>query len=350
MAIFFTIVGLSLIVLAHEFGHFIAAKLSKIGVDEFGFGFPPRLFARRWGETTYSINALLFGGFVRIYGEDGKENDSRAFNNQPVWRRMLVTCGGVLINVVVAWLFFSAVFMAGAPEHLVISDVAPGSPAAAAGIVSGDIIHEVRGGTQTLTIPIKVDAFITLVKEAAVRNEAVVLNVGSVGAGEREVSLVPRANPPAGEGALGVGLAEAGVPQTGFFKSFLSGAEETWVLAKFTVLGLMDFFGRAFSAPGTLREAMGPVGIAAATAAQASTLGFSYLLRLLGFISLNLAVLNLIPFPALDGGRIVFLLIEKLKGSPVSYVVQRLVNASGFVVLLLLMLAVTFKDVRILFR
>lgn len=345
MAIFLTIIGLSLIVLAHEFGHFVTAKLSKIRVDEFGFGFPPRLFARKWGETTYSINALLFGGFVRIYGEDGGEKDPRAFNSQPVWRRMLVTCGGVLINIVVAWLFFSAVFMVGAPEHLVISDVAPGSPAAAAGIVSGDIVREVRGGTQTLTIPIKVDAFVALVKEAAARNEAVILNVGSVGVGEREISLMPRATPPAGEGALGVGLAEAGVPQTSFFRSFLSGAEETWVLAKFTVLGLVDFFGRVFSAPGTLREAMGPVGIAAATAAQASTLGFSYLLRLLGFISLNLAVLNLIPFPALDGGRALFLLIEKLKGSPLPAKFERIVNTAGFLLLISLMVAVTVQDI-----
>ncbi|MFH1193191.1 MAG: site-2 protease family protein [Candidatus Jorgensenbacteria bacterium] len=345
MVIFLTIVGLSFVVLAHEFGHFITAKLSKIRVDEFGFGFPPRLFARKFGETTYSVNALLFGGFVKIYGEEGEEKDPSAFNNQPVWRRTLVTCGGVLANVVIAWLFFSVVFMAGAPEHLVISDVAPGSPAATAGMVSGDIIQEARWGKQILTAPVKVDTFVAMVKEAAARNESVMLAIRGAGAEEREVSLVPRANPPAGEGALGVGLAEAGVPRTPFFRSFLSGAEETWVLAKLTVLGLVDFFGRAFSAPGTFREMMGPVGIAAATAAQATTLGFSYLLRLLGFISLNLAILNLIPFPALDGGRTLFLLIEKLKGSPLPVRLERAVNAAGFVCLLLLMVLVTVQDV-----
>jgi regulator of sigma E protease len=345
MTIVLVIIGLSLIVLVHEAGHFLAAKLFKIRVDEFGFGFPPRLFARRIGETLYSVNALLFGGFVRIFGEEGEEKDPRAFNAQKVWRRVAVTSAGVIANVIGGWLILSVVFMVGAPVHLLLTSVAPGSPAAAAGLASGDAVWRAQAGGRVLGDPVGADNFVAMVQSAAREGTPVTLTVRGTGGAEREASLVPRANPPAGEGALGVGLAEVGVPQAPFFQSFVRGAGETWTLLKLIVMSLAEFFWNVFQRPETLREVAGPVGIAAASAAQASTFGFSYLLHFLGLISLNLAVLNLIPFPALDGGRVLFLLIEKAKGSPLPLRFERIMNTAGFALLILLMVVVTVQDI-----
>lgn len=343
MAIVFTIIGLSILIFIHELGHFSAAKLFGVRVDEFGFGFPPRLFSKKRGETTYSVNALPFGGFVRIYGEEGTGHGKRAFNAQPVWRRLVMVAAGVLANLVVAWLTLSAVFMVGAPEHLMFTGVAQDSPAAAAGLARGDVLSEVRTDGMVLQDPVDADQFIAAVSMAAETGSSVVLVTGS-GETAREATVVPRQNPPAGEGPLGVSLAAIGVPQEPFFGSLLKGAEETWALTKLIVAGLAEFFGNVFQKPELLEEVSGPVGVAAA-ASQAGSLGAAYLLHFLGLISVNLMILNFIPFPALDGGRALFLIIEKIKGSPLPLRFEQVVNTVGFAFLLLLMILVTVQDI-----
>ncbi|PIP30136.1 hypothetical protein COU12_02590 [Candidatus Jorgensenbacteria bacterium CG10_big_fil_rev_8_21_14_0_10_54_38] len=344
MAILFTVIGLSVLILVHELGHFLAAKFFKVRVDEFGFGFPPRLFARAHGETTYSVNALLFGGFVKIHGMgEETEEHPRSFSAQRLWRRVSIVVAGVLANLIAGWLALSLVFMVGAPPHLMLTGVAPDSPAAAAGLARGDVVAEVRAGDRVLRDPVGADDFIAAVGDA-VRQGAPVAVVTGVGKETREVSLAPREAPPEGEGPLGVSLTEVGVPRTSLLEGFGKGAEESWILLKLIAGGFVNFFASVFQRPEVLKEVAGPVGVVAA-AAQAGSLGFAYLLHFLGLISINLVVLNLIPFPALDGGQVLFLLIEKLKGSPIPVKFERIVNAAGFVFLLLLMVLVTVQDV-----
>lgn len=342
------IVGLIILILAHEAGHFFAAKAFGIKVEEFGFGFPPRLFGKKKGETLVSVNALPLGGFVKIYGEDEEveEERERSFAAQAVWKRIVVVGAGILMNVIAAWLLLSVVFMFGMPKHLVIADVVAGSPADAAGLKTGDVIAAASSGINAFSDPVASDAFIDLVKNAGGKEISLTIARGKE---VLKVSLAPRMNPPEGEGPLGVGLVVIGFPRETFLRAVGDGlvmSASTFFLA-FRAFG--GFFISLFSSPEVIKTVSGPVGIFA-IASQTGSLGFVYLLELIALISVNLAALNLLPIPALDGGRIVFLLIEKLKGSPVSYTVQRLVNASGFAVLLLLMLVVTFKDVGVLFR
>lgn len=360
MLILITIVGISLLILLHELGHFLAAKWAGTKVEEFGFGFPPRLFSWRVGETRYSVNALPFGGFVKIYGEDGEtqpqttapaaavSDRARSFAAQPVWKRAAITLAGVAMNVLGGWFFLSVVFMVGAPAHLVITDVVPGSPAAAGGVARGDIVMAARVGEVELKDPVAAERFTTAVKGSAARGAPVALTLGR-GGETLEVTLTGRAEPPAGEGPLGVAIADMGVMREPFFKSFVRGAEATWDMLTMLVGGFVRFVGALFTEPGAVKGIAGPVGIVA-VAAEAGSLGVAYLLHFLALISLNLAVLNLIPFPALDGGRVLFLLIEKLKGSPLPVRFERTVNVVGFAALLVLMALVTVQDIGRLVR
>jgi regulator of sigma E protease len=348
MIVFTVIVGLVILILAHEAGHFFAAKVFGIKVEEFGFGFPPRLFGKKRGETLVSVNALPLGGFVKIYGEDEEvmEERERSFTAKAVWKRIVVVGAGVLMNLIAAWLLLSAVFMIGMPQRLVIADVVSGSPADAAGLKTGDIISSAVFGAATLSDPVAGEAFIDLVKNAGGNTVSLTILRGKEAL---DVSLAPRTNPPEGEGPLGIGLVGVGFSREPFFRSVKDGFVMSTSIFFLSFKAFGVFFISLFSSPEIIKTVSGPVGIFA-IANQTGSLGFVYLLELIALISVNLAALNLLPIPALDGGRIVFLIIEKLKGSPVSYVVQRIVNASGFAMLLLLMVLVTFKDVGVLFN
>ncbi|KKU94235.1 MAG: RIP metalloprotease RseP [Candidatus Jorgensenbacteria bacterium GW2011_GWA1_48_13] len=342
MIIVLVVVGLSLLILVHEFGHFLAAKLSGVKVEEFGLGFPPRLFGKKIGETIYSINLLPFGGFVRIFGEDGSEEtkrDEKSFSNQPISHRSAIILAGVIMNVILGWLILSLVFAIGAPEHLMIAEVAPGSPAAEAKLKSGDVILEART-REVLSDPVRSSAFVDLVENAP---GEVFLKLKR-GKDVFETTLAPRREPPAGQGPIGVSLVEIGIPSEPILKSFYRGLTATFRTLVLVAVGLWTFFSRLFVSPEVLETVAGPVGIFALSA-QAGYLGLVYLFQLLAFISLNLAVLNLIPFPALDGGRFLLLIIEKIKGKPISRRFQVVVNAAGFVFLIVLMLIVTWRDV-----
>jgi len=342
MIIILVIIGLSVLILVHEFGHFLAAKVFGVKVEEFGLGFPPRLFGKKIGGTVYSVNLLPFGGFVKIFGEDGNEEaerDDKSFSHQPVWRRLAIILAGVFMNAVLGWLVLSSVFAVGAPEHLVIAEVAPGSPAAEAKLKSGDVIWEARA-VEVLGDPVESGAFVDLVENAP---GEIFLKIKR-GNDIFEATLAPRKNPPAGQGPIGVSLVEIGFPAEPFFKSFYRGLTATFQTLGLVAGGLWTFFSRLFVSPEVLETVAGPVGIFALSA-RAGYLGLVYLLQLLAFISLNLAVLNLIPFPALDGGRFLMLIFEKIKGKPISRRLQMAVNAVGFVFLIGLMLVITWRDV-----
>lgn len=343
MIIVLVIISLSILILAHELGHFLTAKLFNARVDEFGLGFPPRIFSKKVGETIYSVNAVPFGGFVKIHGEDGEDLEARerSFGGKTILKKSIIILAGVGMNVVFGWFVLSGVFMIGAPEHLVVSDVAPESPAALAGLKSGDLISKITFEGSILSDPIESGAFIEFVKNTPGGTFAVDLKRGR---DVVSVVLSGRENPPAGQGSLGIGLVEIGFERMSFFaaaaKGFLATGEMLFLIAK----SFGELFTRAFYDISVFQSISGPVGIVA-VAASASSLGLVYLMQLMALISLNLAVLNLIPFPALDGGRFLFLLIEKIKGSPMSRKFQVAVNGVGFALLIALMVIVTVQDI-----
>ncbi len=339
---------LSLIILLHEAGHFFAAKWSKVRVDEFGFGYPPRMVGKQFGKTFYSINWLPFGGFVRIFGADAPkdgnptpEAGAEDFRTKPAWRKSLILLAGVIMNIILGWVLLVFVFLIGSPEHLLISAVAEKSPASIAGIRSGDQVASVIYGDKKLTDPVNSDEFIALIKEAG---EAPITVTVLRSQKEEIFMLSGRINPPEGEGSLGVALVHTGIPRSSVWEGIKNATIMTGDILVSTVVGLYMFFTRLFVTPAVLDSVAGPVGIFT-IAAQASAFGIAALLQLMAILSLNIAVLNLLPFPALDGGRFLVVLIEKIFRRAVPQKIQNGINAVGFIVLVGLMILVTVKDI-----
>lgn len=328
------LVGLSLTILIHEAGHFFVAKYFGLKVEEFGFGFPPRLFAKRYGETEYSVNWLPFGGFVKIFGEDREEvahDSARSFASQNFFVRMAVLVAGVAMNFALGWVLISIIYMVGTASAVVVSEVQANSPAAAAGIMQGDIIRSFS----------TVAGFINYVN-AHKGQEITVLVMRNKQS--KEIRATPRVNTKPGEGALGVGLVEAGTPRRGFFRSIVGGFSTALSLMWFVVLSFYSLIKSFFVGVNGFGSVVGPVGIFG-MAQQMGQLGLIYVVQLIALISLNLAVMNVLPFPALDGGRLFFLLLEKITGGPLPRRFERSANMIGFIVLFLLMIVITAQDV-----
>lgn len=340
------IIGISVLILLHELGHFIAAKKAGLRVDEFGFGFPPRMFSIKRGETRYSFNWLPFGGFVRIYGEskeqinqealDGKEPDtSRSFAHQSAFRRSSIILAGIITNFVLGWFILSAVFMIGAAESVVITQVAPNSPAELAGFLPGDELVGYKNAE---------DFTLYTSGQRGKQTEFIVAREGQ----QLSIVATPRVENAPGQGALGVGLSQAGFPKLPFFEAIGRAFTTSWSVMGEIVKTFGRMIGSLFAQGQLLEGVVGPVGIFG-VADDLGSIGFVYVLQLIGLISLNLAVLNAMPFPALDGGRFLFILIEKIKGSPMSPKKELVFNLAGFGVLLVLMIAITARDIIQLF-
>ncbi|MDI6820675.1 MAG: M50 family metallopeptidase [Patescibacteria group bacterium] len=353
MIIIAVIISLSILIFIHELGHFLMAKLFRVKVEEFGIGFPPRVWSREIGGTRYSINLLPFGGFVKIFDESGsvlekngeKEKEEGSFANQPVWKRSAIILAGVAMNIFLGWIVLCGIFIVGAPEHLMVSGVAPESPAEVSGIKNGDVIMVARLGDRILNDPIKSDDFVSFVKEF--QGQEIYLSLKR-GGDLINAQIKGRVNPPAGQGSLGVNLSEIGFPSNSFLSGVINGSKATVNTLKLVAISFVQFFSKVFITPKIVESVSGPVGIMT-IAVQAGSLGLIYLLQFMALISLNLVILNLLPFPALDGGRFIMLVLEKIKGTPISQKIQIGVNAFGFVLLVLLMIVVTAKDVAKLF-
>lgn len=330
---------ISVILLAHELGHFISAKLVKIKVEEFGLGFPPRLLSIKRGETLYSLNAIPFGGFNKLAGEEDPEVPS-GLARKSILTRLFVIGAGSLVNILLALLLFSIVFMI--PQDVVsgdvlIEEVAPDSPAAIAGIVPQDTIISLNDKPIINNYELQRHIQLNLGNEITL---VVRHNDGTT----EGFQLVPRWKPPEGEGAIGVAITTINttiIHQSYPFweaipKGFV-GLYETAVLYKNGMVGVIT---GAVSA-----DFYGPVGIVQATG-EIARFGAAPLLEFAAFISLILGVLNLFPLPALDGGRIAFVLLEWVRrGKRISPKREGLVHLIGFVILMALMLAVTLQDI-----
>lgn len=340
------ILGLAALILVHELGHFAAAKLFGVRVDEFSIGFPPRIVKKRIGETVYSIGALFLGGYVKIFGENGEQSseeagNARNFASKSLLKRSVILLAGVGMNIVFGWLILSGVFMVGSPQQVVITEIAPESPAAAAGVEHEDIIKGISAEGEKLSGELSVASFVSFVGEHTGK-----LMTMDVVRGEKLLSfeLTARERPPEGEGSLGVTLAGIGIPKKPVLQALVSGLEATGIMLKNIFIGFGSLIKGIFVDRAVLENVAGPVGIFT-LATNAGSFGLVYLFEFLAIISLNLAVLNLIPFPALDGGRFLVLLVEGARGVSVSFRAQQIINLAGLAALLLLVILVTIQDI-----
>ncbi|MBN1369968.1 MAG: RIP metalloprotease RseP [Dehalococcoidaceae bacterium] len=329
---------LALVIIAHELGHFGAAKGFGIKVEEFGIGFPPRLITVQRGETLYSLNAIPLGGFTKMAGEEDP-NIERSLASQKPWKRLVVLSAGSVMNFLLPFLLISIALMI--PHQAVYSDVniveiSPGSPAQSAGLQPGDRLLAINGREIESLIDVNRYIQLNLGKEISMVYE----RTGS----EYVTSLVPRWKPPEDQGSIGVALKAENIEVVSqslpFWEAIPQGVRETFetlVLFKNSILSLLT---GAAPAGGVT----GPVGIAQLTG-EVARAGVSPLLEFAAFLSINLGIINLLPLPALDGGRIMFVLLEWIrKGKKISPKKEGLVHLAGFILLMLLMLAVTVQD------
>lgn len=352
------LVIISVLVLVHEWGHYICAKIFGVRVEEFGFGLPPRakaLFIRKG--TLFSLNWLPIGGFVRLYGEEystGDElvlGDKGKFYDKPARQRAVILVAGVMMNFLLGILLFAAVYsFVGIPtktDRVRIAEMIKGSPAELAGLKGGEVVSEFMGTKIKAT-----DQLVELVNEH--KGEEVVLSVVGEDGTSREVKVVPRADPPEGEGALGVVLSNVELIKFPWwqmpFRGVVVGLSEAVAWGKDIAFGMWQMLYGILTGKGVPRDLAGPVGIYQVSG-RVMKEGVLSTLQFVGVLSVNLAVLNILPFPALDGGRFVFLGVEKLIGKRRKNIIEGYLNTAGMIFLLSVMALITIRDVwRIVFH
>ncbi len=358
MHILIFIAVLFVLVLVHELGHFFVAKKAKMRIDEFGIGFPPRLFSFKKGETLYSLNAIPLGGFVKIYGEDseGAEKDAdsaRAFNNRPLLAQALVLVAGVTANILLAWLLFSIVFAVGmktsvteedatAQAQLMVLSVMPGSSADVAGMTPGDVLTHVSNENGRLAEKLYPSTVSSFIQE----NGAVSVRVDANGV-EKRYELVSKSGLVDGEPerkVVGITMGLIEEVSRPIHVAVYDAGIHTLLSIKAITVGIATLLVDTVLMRADFSQIAGPVGIAGLVG-DAASMGLTSLLVFTAFISLNLAVINMLPFPALDGGRLLFVAIEAVTGRPVPSRIAQYANAVGFFLLILLMVLVTYNDI-----
>ncbi len=358
MAIVLFVFCLGFLIFIHELGHFLVAKKSGIKVEEFGFGYPPRIWGIKKKGTIYSINALPFGGFVKILGEDGKEKEDRkSFASRKPLVRIKILIAGIVLNVVFGIILLIIGYLVGLPVmvdenniarlkniNLSVLSVSSGSPADEAGVKSGDAILKVAASGEEVGRLIGED-FQSFVKKHQGQELTLVLNRGK---NTLEKKLVGRLNPPEGEGAIGVMIGEVGTLRYKWWESVIYGIRDGAKIFVNIFALLFYVIKSLFLHEPLIGSLVGPVGIAA-LGGQTVKLGLGYILQFLAGLSINLGAMNLIPFPGLDGSRILFVIIEKLKGKPVSMRTENAIHSLGFAALILLTVIITTKDIIRLF-
>ena len=365
MSILIFIIILAVLIVVHEFGHFIVAKKGGIRVDEFGLGYPPRakkLFRRNG--TDFTLNWLPFGGFVKIYGESndgtlGEEDKDKAFISKPRWIQALVLFAGPAFNFIFAWLLILITLFVGLPttispsmqeqfihnEKTIITDVVKGSPAEMSGLLPGDIVNSVSVGGKDYP---RID--VADLHNLVIANPDQTFTVDFERLKENQVVTVkPALSEESNEILLGIGIDNFGVYKPNFANAFIDSFKFTWAMIAGIAGALWGLVKGIFVGGSNIQNLTGPVGIIGLVG-DASKLGIVYLLSFTALISVNLGIINLIPFPALDGGRLLFLLIEKVKGGRVNHKIMNFLNFAGFSILILLMLFITYKDILRLFQ
>lgn len=402
------VIVLSVLVFVHEMGHFWVAKKLGVKVEEFGFGLPPRAAGilrfrtgqkevdthqeklelaedkegkevieeeiidteaiepiKRWkffwgekvpepagmipDDTVYSINWLPLGGFCKIKGENGEgESDSDSFVAKAIWKRIAIISAGVVMNIFLAMALFAIGYMIGLPqsvddsasqkyisnEKIQIVQVLPGTPAAAAGLQAGDTVISIDGNILKSDADLQnyVNARAGQVLDYKILRDDKTL----------DVKITPADK--GGKGEVGIAIVNTGLVRYPWYLAIWKGITTAIILLGVIIMAFYELLKNLILGHGVSAQISGPVGIATMTG-QYARMGFVYLLQFVGILSLNLAVVNFLPLPALDGGRIIFLLIEKIKGTPVKREVEATIHNIGFIALIILILLITVKDV-----
>lgn len=358
VAIIVFILIFSVVVFAHELGHLYFAKKMGVLVEEFGFGLPPRIWGKKKHGTIYSINLIPFGGFVKLYGEgDGFDKDPRAFINKKPWQKFLIVVGGVMMNFLLGWVVLMIGFwlampplvtlpeqygvaVSGVDARVVVAEVLADSPAEKAGILPGDYIVSVDQVVVSLPSQIK-----DLLQ--ADSNHPANLLIERDG---QQQAVVVKPVAKAGEIEMGV-LIDREISRVHYVWWAVPwiALQETGRILLVVLISILGLLKQIFTTASLPTDLSGPVGIARVTA-DVVKLGFLRVLQFIIFLSINLGVINLVPFPALDGGRAVFAVVEWLRGGKrISARIENAVNTVGFVALLGLLLVVTYKDILKLF-
>lgn len=326
---------LAVLILVHEFGHFTLAKLMGVRVEEFGLGFPPRLRSWSRGGTIYSLNALPLGGFVKMTGENGEQDDPASFGAKPPWQRLLILLFGPVMNLTLAVGIFFFSFMGGSQRGLtVVTGVGPGSPAAMAGLRVGDKIVDVAGQHVDYLSDLQDITSTHLGKRVAVE----FMRDGRFWT----VSLVPRVSPPANQGPMGISLTKSTTVTYSPGTALRMSVEQVG-----NMIGSIPLLLQNVSQHGG-GQVTGPIGIAHLTTQvvqQEPQQGPSSLFLFVALLSANLGVLNLLPIPALDGGRIVFVLLSWARRRNLNPEVEGIIHLTGMAVLLVLILVISYQDI-----
>ncbi len=352
---------LAVLVLVHELGHFVAAKILGVKVEEFGFGFPPRIWAYKKGETEYSINWIPLGGFVKMLGQSDFEvvdhettsKNKRSFTAQKAWKRVIILVAGVSMNFILAGVIMSIGFGVGLPASIgsiipdnarvkdpkiQIIEVASDSPASMADMRIADEMVTINGKSFTTVAEQS-----NYIKENAGKEIDVKIKRGDEVIDKK---VTPRSVAPEGEGLMGVMLSHTALVSFPWYEAIWRGFQGAGIMIWDILKGWGTIISRLFAGESTGATIAGPVGIAVLTG-QMADLGFIYLMQFTALLSLNLAIINILPFPALDGGHLLFLLIERMrKKATARYLkIQNIIQLVGFGIIFALLAFVTYKDI-----
>ncbi len=357
LTIIIALISLVALMVLHEFGHFIIAKKFGVKVEEFGIGYPPKIWAKKFGGTLYSINLIPFGAFVRILGESEKNNSSDSYSQKPFWQKSLIILGGVVSFWIVSAVIFTFIMAKGFPTQIEDADqgnlvnpkvqiiaLAPESPAEVAGIKIGDTITNLKSQSSELKTD-KVKAVQDFIDGNKGKQITLTIQRGKETV---DISTTPRILPPEGEGPLGIALVRTAIKSYPWHIAPIEGVKTTISLTKLALEGWITAIVKLVKKEPTGVQLMGPVGIFSLFV-QAGGLGYIYFLQLIAVISIFVALFNILPIPATDGGKLMFLIIEKIKGKPLSQKFTQNTELAFFSLLIILMIFITIKDVQRLF-
>ncbi|MFC1663219.1 RIP metalloprotease RseP [Patescibacteria group bacterium] len=345
------VVVFSIIIFVHELGHFFTAKKFGVNVEEFGFGFPPRIFGIKRGKTIYSINWIPFGGFVRLKGEGGEnKDDSDSFASKSVFKRSIILSSGVIMNVILAMVLLIISYNIGVPStidentsgnitnrQVQIVEIEKNTPAEQAELKPADIIKSINN-----QIIISTNDLQTIVRssEGTALNFEVVRDEDTINKTIIPEKLEDDLNP-----KIGVSLVATGIIKFPWYQTIWEGTKNTVILIWEIIKGFSTIIKDLVITQKVSVDIAGPVGIAVLTG-RVADLGILYILQFIIVLSLTLAVINIVPFPALDGGRLLFVIIEKIRGRPMNQKVEGLIHGIGFYLLIIMLIVVSFRDVQ----